>query len=63
MQITFRAETEGHDESHRVLEREICEFVVLESANQPVAHTNSNESRLHRTPAQEVSGHMHVCYV
>ena len=49
MQIIFRAETEVHDESHRVLEREICEFfVVLESANQPVDHTTSNESRLHR---------------
>ena len=61
MQITFRAETEVHDESHRVLEREICEFfVVLESANQPVDHTTSNESRLHQTPAQVVSGHMYV---
>ena len=50
-----------HDESHIVLELEICElFVVLESANQPVVHTTSNESRLHRTPAQEVSGHMYV---
>ena len=61
MQITFRAETEVHDENHRVLERKICEFFpVLESVNQPVDHTTSNESRLHRTPAQEVSGHMYV---
>ena len=58
MQITFRAETEVHEERHRVLEREICEFfVVLESANQPVDHTTCNESRLHRTPAQAASGH------
>ena len=57
MQITFRAETEVHDECHRVPEREICEFfVVFKSANQPVDHTTSNESRLHRTPAQEVRG-------
>ena len=61
MQIMFRAETEVHEENHRVLEREICEFfVVLESANQPVDHTTSNESRLHLTPAQEVSGHIYV---
>ena len=58
MQITFRAETEVHDKSHRVLEREICDFfVVLESVKQPVDHTTSNESRLHRTPAQRA----HVC--
>ena len=65
MQIIFRAETEVHDESHRVLEGEICEFfVVLETGNQPVDHITSNESRLHRTPAQEVSGHMYgVCTV
>ena len=66
MQITVRAETEVYDESHRVLEREICEFfVVYESANQPVDQTTSNESRLHRTPAQEVIGqtflHVPVC--
>ena len=59
MQITFRAETEIYDESHRVLEREICEFfVVLESANQPVDQTTSNESWLHWTPAQKVSWHI-----
>ena len=41
MQITFRAETKFYDESHRALEREICEFfVVLDSANQPVDHTS-----------------------
>ena len=56
-----RLETKVHEESHRVLEREIREFfVVLENANLPVDHTTSNESPLHQTPAQEVSGHMYV---
>ena len=56
MQITFRAKTEVHDESHRVLERKICEFfVVFESVNQLFAHATSNESGLYQRPAQEFS--------
>ena len=56
-----RPKTKVHEESHRVFESEICEFfVVLEGANQPVDQITSNESRLQQTPAQEVSGHMHV---